>query len=286
MRTVLVVSTDDEAGGAQRLARSLEKRLEPQFTVLRPGAETVLTISRHGLDAIVVFVTPFWLRQDWSGPGTSLVRATLAWAKKESRTQDVVVALYDPKQELARLVPEQLKDQLTRCPIYGLGDISWEQNASQLAAYLVTHVPATRARPPTTLDVFLCHNSEDKPAVRNIAENLKKMGLKPWLDEVDLRPGFSHQRQLGEEIDRANAAAVFVGDKGMGPWEDEEVEALLAQLVDRDIPVIPVLLERAPPGKPALPVFLRSKTWVDFRVHHPDPYSRLYYGITGVRIDS
>jgi len=32
-------------------------------------------------------------------------------------------------------------------------------------------------------DVFLCHNSEDKPAVRAIAQKLVKEGIKPWLDE-------------------------------------------------------------------------------------------------------
>ncbi len=31
-------------------------------------------------------------------------------------------------------------------------------------------------------DVFLCHNSEDKAAVIEIAEQLRRRGLKPWLD--------------------------------------------------------------------------------------------------------
>jgi hypothetical protein len=32
-------------------------------------------------------------------------------------------------------------------------------------------------------DVFLCHNSTDKPAVRRIRELLKEHGILPWLDE-------------------------------------------------------------------------------------------------------
>jgi hypothetical protein len=32
-------------------------------------------------------------------------------------------------------------------------------------------------------DVFLCHNSEDKPAVREISKLLKGNNIKPWLDE-------------------------------------------------------------------------------------------------------
>ena len=37
-------------------------------------------------------------------------------------------------------------------------------------------------------DVFLCHNSEDKPAGREIAQMLVKEGIKPWLDEDEIRP--------------------------------------------------------------------------------------------------
>jgi TIR domain len=40
-------------------------------------------------------------------------------------------------------------------------------------------------------DVFLCHNGEDKPAVREIAQSLVKAGIKPWLDEDQIRPGTS-----------------------------------------------------------------------------------------------
>jgi len=36
-------------------------------------------------------------------------------------------------------------------------------------------------------------------------------------------------------------------------------------------------------GEPALPLFLRAMTWVDFRVPAPDPLSHLLWGITGVR---
>ena len=31
-------------------------------------------------------------------------------------------------------------------------------------------------------DVFLSHNSRDKPAVERLAEKLKRAGLEPWFD--------------------------------------------------------------------------------------------------------
>lgn len=37
-------------------------------------------------------------------------------------------------------------------------------------------------------DVFLCHNSSDKEAVRKGGEQQRAAGLKPWLDLWELRP--------------------------------------------------------------------------------------------------
>jgi hypothetical protein len=91
-------------------------------------------------------------------------------------------------------------------------------------------------------DVFLCHNSEDKPAVREIAQKLAEKHIKPWLDEEQIRPGTSWQTALGQQIKSTKSAAVFVGKSGVGPWQDEEIQALLSQFVKRKCPVIPTVL--------------------------------------------
>lgn len=65
-------------------------------------------------------------------------------------------------------------------------------------------------------DVFLCHNSEDKPEVKKIGKQLIQQGLHPWLDEWELRPGLLWQRALEEQIENIKTAAVFVGPSGMG----------------------------------------------------------------------
>ena len=91
-------------------------------------------------------------------------------------------------------------------------------------------------------DVFLCHNSEDKPEVKRIADELKRRGLRPWLDDWELLPGLSWIRQLQQQIGRVRCAAVLVGEAGHGPWQKEEQEALLVQFVKQNAPIIPVLL--------------------------------------------
>jgi predicted MPP superfamily phosphohydrolase len=131
-------------------------------------------------------------------------------------------------------------------------------------------------------DVFLCHNSEDKPTVKEIGERLKERGILPWLDEWELRPGLPWQRLLEEQIGQIKSAAVFVGQSGVGPWQQLELEAFLREFVDRSCPVIPVLLSDVQ-RRPKLPIFLKGMTWVDFRRDDPDPMEHLVWGITGER---
>ena len=133
-------------------------------------------------------------------------------------------------------------------------------------------------------DVFLCHNSQDKPEVRKIARQLQQKGLKPWLDEWELQPGLPWQRELERQITNIRASAVFVGNSGLGPWQEMEIEAYLRRFVNQGSPVIPVLLRNAP-EQPELPIFLEGMTWVDFRHSESNPMGRLIWGITGVKPD-
>lgn len=153
-------------------------------------------------------------------------------------------------------------------------------------AHQETSLAASTNPSPTsegeTFDVFLCHNSQDKPEVREIALKLKEQGLTPWLDEWELRPGLSWQELLEEQIKQIKSAAVFVGSSGLGPWQQREIRALLNEFVNRSCPVIPVLLKDAP-QKPQLPIFLKAMTWVDFRRSESNPMGRLIWGITGIK---
>ena len=132
-------------------------------------------------------------------------------------------------------------------------------------------------------NVFLSHNSKDKPAVRQIAEMLKQRGLKVWLDEWELIPGRPWQEALEEIIQTTRTAAVLVGKDGLGPWEIPEMRGCLSEFVNRKLPVIPVLLPNAS-KQPDLPLFLKQFTWVDLRSGlTKDGLDQLEWGITGVK---
>jgi hypothetical protein len=76
-------------------------------------------------------------------------------------------------------------------------------------------------------DVFMCHNAEDKPAVREIAQKLSEENIKPWLDEADIRTGSFWHTAIGQQIETVKSAAVFVGQHGVGPWQSREIIALV-----------------------------------------------------------
>ncbi len=137
-----------------------------------------------------------------------------------------------------------------------------------------------RKRAAGAFDVFLCHNSADKPAVRQLALALKARGMLPWLDEWELPPGQPWQPHLESVLQHIGSAAVCIGATGTGPWQEQELYGFLREFTRRRCPVIPVLLPEAP-SQPDLPLFLQAMTWVDLRTTHPDPMERLLWGITG-----
>ena len=135
-------------------------------------------------------------------------------------------------------------------------------------------------------DVFLSHNSKDKPAVETIAHKLQATyGLKCWLDKWNLIPGEPWQEALEDALDDCQTVAVFVGPNTVSPWENEEMRsALEVRVHDKTRRVVPVLLSGAPDNRDLkLPRFLTRLTWVDFRtsLDDVDALYRLYCGITG-----
>lgn len=146
------------------------------------------------------------------------------------------------------------------------------------------HEVLKRKRAAGQFDVFLCHNSADKPAVKRIGQQLKEAGILPWLDVWELPPGQPWQPLLEQQIGNIRSAAVCFGSAGIGPWQEQEMYGFLREFVSRRAPVIPLLLPDAP-LTPELPIFLRAMTWVDFRRDDPDPFKELIWGITGERPD-
>ena len=136
-------------------------------------------------------------------------------------------------------------------------------------------------------DVFLSHNSRDKPAVERLAVKLKTAGLEPWLDKWCLTPGGRWQEELVAGLRACSTCAVFVGPNGIGDWVHEELGVALDRAAkDRSFRLFLVLL----PGLPEpfdstmLPPFLSTRTWVDLRsgIEDSRAFQHLVNAIKGV----
>jgi TIR domain len=181
-------------------------------------------------------------------------------------------AFFNIAEGIRKVVEELTKPARTTLPPLEIKNKVMETTVQNAASH----------QPDDDFDVFLCYNKVDRPEVRKIGERLKAEGIKPWLDEWELRPGLPWQRALEKQIEHIKSAAVFVGKDSVGPWEQMELEAFLREFVKRGCPVIPVLMANAP-AAPQLPLFLQGMTWVDFRKSVPDPMFQFIWGITGKR---
>ena len=117
-------------------------------------------------------------------------------------------------------------------------------------------------------DIFLSHNSADKPAVEVIAYKLKDAGVEPWLDKWCLVPGKTFQSGLADALRSCPTCAVFIGPAGVGDWAREEILVAKGRAAkETGYRLIPILLPGVhdPFDYSKLPPFLTQRTWVDFR---------------------
>jgi len=128
-------------------------------------------------------------------------------------------------------------------------------------------------------DVFLAHNSLDKPIVLQIADKLKSKGIKVWIDIEQIPPGRWFQDILQNAIKYNKSAAIFIGENSFGKWQALEIKSFITQCIEFDIPVIPVLL----PGVKEIPesfIFLREFNHIKFQsIYDNEALEKLIWGI-------
>lgn len=76
-------------------------------------------------------------------------------------------------------------------------------------------------------EVFLAHNSMDKDYVRRIHAALKENGVRSWIDAEQIFPGDAPTRVISRALSTIGVVAVFIGPRGEGQWQDDEIDAVL-----------------------------------------------------------
>jgi hypothetical protein len=118
-------------------------------------------------------------------------------------------------------------------------------------------------------DVFVSYGHADEEWVTVLADNLVRSGLEVWQDRYELTGGDLLARRLQDGLARSRAVVLVVSANSLGRgWVEEEFAAAVAGVADGTQRLVPVLL-----GDVALPPFIASRLWVDFRaVASPDEY--------------
>lgn len=109
--------------------------------------------------------------------------------------------------------------------------------------------------------IFLSHSSKDKAFTRNLAERLRKAGVRVWLDEAELNIGDSLLTKISTAIESADFIAVIISHNSVqSSWVQTELRmAMSRELEDKNVRVLPILIEPC-----ELPMFLRDKLYADF----------------------
>ncbi len=109
--------------------------------------------------------------------------------------------------------------------------------------------------------VFLSHNSNDKPWVRDLAKRLSNDGVVVWLDEAELNIGDSLIERISEGIEQMQfVAAVLSNNSISSTWVQKELSlAMSKEIKGKQVTVLPLLIEKC-----TLPPSLADKLYADF----------------------
>jgi len=122
-------------------------------------------------------------------------------------------------------------------------------------------------------DVFLSHSTKDKAIVRDVAERLRKDGLRVWLDEWVLKPGDSIPAKIEEGLEHSRVLVLCMSANAFGSdWATLESQTFrFRDPVNKERRLIPLRLD-AGPIKGSLAQFLYIN-W--FSEDHEQEYLKL-----------
>jgi len=117
--------------------------------------------------------------------------------------------------------------------------------------------------------IFLSHNCADKPLARQLAEDLKSLGVCVWIDEAEIQIGDSLIEKIREGIDSVDYVGVIISRHSVkSEWVKREVDiAMNQEIKGKRVKVLPLLAEDCD-----LPGFLEGKLYADLRT--PESYQK------------
>jgi hypothetical protein len=123
-------------------------------------------------------------------------------------------------------------------------------------------------------DVFICHSSLDKKPARELAEKLKKDGLRVWLDEWVIQPGDSIPLAIEQGLESSRTLVLFMSAHAfLSEWVTlERQAALFRDPTNQKRRFIPILLDDSP-----IKESLKQFAYIDWREKSDEQYAKLFH---------
>jgi hypothetical protein len=146
----------------------------------------------------------------------------------------------------------------------------------RLLGISVTPAVVEGAKMAKEFKVFLSHSSVDKPFVRPLRDRLVADGYTCWVDEVEIKVGYSIRRAIEDGIIDSGYFGIVLSPDSVGSeWVQRELDmAILREIRQKNVFVLPILYRDCD-----IPPFLEVKKYADFRKSFDQGYADLLEAI-------
>ena len=134
---------------------------------------------------------------------------------------------------------------------------------------------------PKRYDIFLSHNSKDKPLVEILAKQLRDAALEVWLDQDNLYGGDVLPQEIARAITNSKTAIFCIGSYGLGKWQQFEMDICRGLSIEERLKIISILL----PPLEALPdeteyLALKQQLYLKWKIGDSDNLERLINSVS------
>ena len=124
--------------------------------------------------------------------------------------------------------------------------------------------------------IFISHSSKDKEFVMELANDLRELGHKPWLDEWEIKVGECIVTKIEEGVSKSDYVTIVLTPASVfSGWVEKEWKtAYWSEIEKNKIIVLPLLLKDC-----EIPPLLKTKKYADFRKRYSVGFAQLTQSI-------
>ncbi len=126
--------------------------------------------------------------------------------------------------------------------------------------------------------VFLSHSSRDKNLANRLANDLKAVGVRVWLDEWEILVGDSITQRIQHGLEEVDFVAVILTRHGVASgWVEKEWQSRIGEeATNRKVVVLPLKADDS-----EIPALLRDKKYADFHQDYGNALTELLAALKG-----